>query len=364
MELKKDSKLKGGSSIKMHASNHVIHCYRKQGPAVYGYKWKDQELVIDEEEAPIRKLMYELFLQSNRKKVTATELNNRGYRTRNGSLFSHTTINRLLNDTTAKGIYKINGNAKDMYIYSKREHSLGEFDFAQCPAIISETIWNKCQMILQPSTSLKKPGRQCIYLLAGLLYCMCGKKMYVYHKNKYPAFRCKRCRVKIQVDDIDTIFHEQLKSFYIFEQELIEHEQKPDWGVIESNALLKSTMVMLEKVQKEIGSLNFVVSKNDLNKSAYAETFFSLEQQQKQLQQQIDMLSQASQAQYPVKKKMSEVSRTSLYDTWLKASFEVKRRIIETITNNIIVFKNTIDINFRKELTSSFSINVGKSERV
>src|ERR1051325_3450876 len=64
------------------------------GSAPYGYQWKDRKLVIQPEEAPIRRKAYDLFLQHRRKGTVAKLLNASGYRTREGNIWRDTQIDR------------------------------------------------------------------------------------------------------------------------------------------------------------------------------------------------------------------------------------------------------------------------------
>ena len=56
---------------------------------------------------------------------------------------------------------------------------------------------------------MKSPaGPKTNFLLAGFVYCECGKKMYVYTST--PVYKCKTCKRKIHAEDLDEIFHAQL----------------------------------------------------------------------------------------------------------------------------------------------------------
>jgi site-specific DNA recombinase len=114
------------------------------GQASFGYRWDGHQLMVDEKEAPVRKLLYELFLKHQRKKRTASELNALGYRTRNGAQFSDTTVGRLLRDTTAKGERKANytkstGEGKKWIV-----KPTSEWVVTSCTPIVSTEVWDEC----------------------------------------------------------------------------------------------------------------------------------------------------------------------------------------------------------------------------
>jgi site-specific DNA recombinase len=75
------------------------------GRAPYGYQWKDRKLVVQPDEAPVRRKIFELFLQYRRKGTVAKLLNAAGHRTREGHIFHDCTVTRMLTCPSAKGIY-------------------------------------------------------------------------------------------------------------------------------------------------------------------------------------------------------------------------------------------------------------------
>lgn len=127
------------------------------GQAIYGYSWRAKQFVINEDESHVRKLIFEIFLKTMRRKTTADELNRLGYRTRKGALFSDTTIERLIRDTTVKGErianYTRTGTGKKLVVMKPKS----DWITVKCPPIVPSELWDKANRY---SMSRKRRGRR------------------------------------------------------------------------------------------------------------------------------------------------------------------------------------------------------------
>ena len=148
------------------------------GAAPFGYQWKDNQLVIDPQEAPIRKLMFELFKEHRRKRTVARLLNEAGYHTTERCLFRDNTVHRLLSDTIAKGQRRANYTKSlgDKMRWELKPES--EWVYSEVEPIVSEELWEDCNRILAAMSNGKRPARKAAYLFARLAHCDCGSKMY------------------------------------------------------------------------------------------------------------------------------------------------------------------------------------------
>ncbi|MBS1733248.1 MAG: recombinase family protein [Bacteroidetes bacterium] len=330
-----------------------------------GYKWVNKEFVVDEKEAPVRKLIYEIFAKTKRKRSTAKQLNDMGYRTRNGSKFTHTSINRLLRDTTAKGIRIANYTTGKQNTAGNRYKPKTDWVYNPCPAIVSEELWNECNTILdQQAEASSKPGPRSIHLLSGFVYCNCGKKMYVYHRDKIPNFRCKECKAKIQVDDLDSIYHEQLRTFLYTDTDMASYNEKFSADIIEKEKLLSLTKSNYQKLRSRMDELVALRLDKEIGKESFAEQFKPLEVQKQQLETQLPELE----AEIDFLKIEALSAETTLqeakdlYSRWEKMDFEEKRSIVELITDRLIIDTQSIDIKLSYLPAVPSFPNAGKSE--
>jgi site-specific DNA recombinase len=316
------------------------------GQASFGYQWVDKKLIPQPTEAPVRKLIYELFSEHQRKKTVARILNERGYRTRNGSKFSDTTIERLLQDSTAKGLFKANytkslGDNKKWILKPQDEWVYTEVD-----PVVSEELWNTCNHILdEQEKKNKRPTRKAVHLFTGFVFCTCNSKMYVPSNN--PKYTCYTCKNKIGTQDLEDIFHHQLKNFFFSSTDIAGYLNSADQMIKEKEELVRTLFDEKRKVEKEMEKIYKSYIEDEIDSKTFGSLYRPKEGRVRQIDDQIPELQgeiDFLKIRYLSSDQILNEAK-DLYSRWPELTLTEKRRIIENITDTITIGTDDIAIN-------------------
>lgn len=319
------------------------------GQASFGYRWdrETKKFVVDEKEAPIRKLVFELFLKHKRKKTTARELNAMGHRTRNGSKFSDTTVDRLIRDTAAMGQYRANYTKSQGEGRGWKLKPPEEWVITACPAVVDEDTWRQCNAILDDQLQKRrKTGPKAKHLLAGYVYCECGQKMYVFHENN--VYACKPCKNRIPAADLDGIYLGELNNYVVSEMDFNSYLDRAEATLKEREVLYKGMATEAERVRKRMDDLVRMRLDGELTKDAFAAHHRPLEEQLSQIHEQMPKV-QADIDFLKVQHLSSDsVFREAkgLHEKWGTMEFEERRAVIEAVTESIRIGKDEISFKF------------------
>lgn len=318
------------------------------GAAPFGYKWEKQALVIDPNEAPIRKLMFELFAQHKRKRTVARLINEIGHRSRKGKKFTDTTIDRLLTDPIAKGLRRANYTKSTGEKKKWKLKPEDEWVYTKVEPIVSEELWNECNDFLEKQRkSNKKIARKpAVHLFSGLTFCHCEHKMYVPSNN--PKYTCQKCRHKIPVDDLEAIYLEQLKDFLLSEKDMNAYLQQADDVIVDKTELLSLHEKERKKIQHEMDKIYTLYIEDKISSDGFGKTYKPLEERAVQLDTEI--LELQAEIDYLKINNLSSAQilteARSLHGRWPTLSREEQQRIVETITEKIIIGQDEVTIHF------------------
>lgn len=315
------------------------------GAAPFGYQWKNRELVPDPEEAPVRKLMYELFLTHQRKMTVASLLNKAGHRTRNGSKFTDVTVGRLLQDPTAKGIRRANYTRNTGQNKAWKLKPREEWIEIPIEPIIDAGIWEQVNAILsQRQRGTRKPARRAVQLFAGLAFCHCGGKMKVPSNNA--KYICPSCHNKIATVDLEEIFHLQLKDFFFSPQEIVSYLKSADETIRTKEELLETLKKEQSKIQAEMRKIYQLYMDDKISADGFGHTYRPLENQLKEINEQLpDLQSDVDFLKIQYLSNDDTIAEfQSLYERWKTLSNEDKRIIVEHSVERISVGEGEINI--------------------
>jgi site-specific DNA recombinase len=332
-----------------------------QGP--FGYHWVEKKLVPHPEEAPVRKLIYDLFLTHERLKTVARLLNERGYRTRSGTKFTDTTIRRLITDPTSKGLRRANytqSTGDKKHWVAKPEE---EWIWTEVEGIVEEEVWEAANALLlerkrKPSA---RPTKKVAHPFAGYTFCVCGEKMYVPHKGT--KYTCASCRNKIPIVDLDRVFRERLKQFAVTEDEILAHAAKGDEVLREKEELLQTLVRERERVQGEMDRVYRLYLDDRLDVELFDERYGPLAARRREIDEELPRLE--GEVDFLKVEHLSGEEVTAgiedFYVRWPGMAPEEKRTLVETYVRRVTVGKD--DISFSLYYFPSPSKVTSKGQR-
>jgi site-specific DNA recombinase len=314
------------------------------GAAPFGYRWEGRRLALDEKEAPVRRLMFELFREHKRLRTVARLLNEAGHRTRNGAKFSNTTVRRLLTDPVAKGLRRANYTQS----LGERKHwkpkPESEWVFTEAPTLVSEALWEECNAILSASAAGWKPAKKTTYLFSGLTYCQCGAKMY--RPSNMTKYYCRTCKTKIPERDLERVFVEQLRGFFLDPEEIAARLAENDRVIEERRALLRSLDEDAAAVAREMDQVYRLYIDGQITPEGFGARYRPLEERHAALSREIPRLQGEIDALAISHLSAAEViaDARTLYARWDNFTPDERRTIVETVVERITIGESSVDI--------------------
>ena len=195
---------------------------------IFGYTKDGGRLVIDEDEAPMVRELFELYAtgQYSMKQIE-TLFWEKGYRNHNGKKIAHTTMSGMISNPKYKGYY-VGNKVKVIDLFTKKQKFLPPEEWVMfkdetgeiVPAIVDEDLWEAANKVLKKRSEDVK-GRQGICnhanLLTGKLFCTDCRAAYYRREsvdkqgNKNSKWVCSN-KIKSGAD--------ACASFPIYEEEL------------------------------------------------------------------------------------------------------------------------------------------------
>ena len=157
---------------------------------IFGYRKDNKRLVIDEDEAPMVRELFELYASDRYSmKQIETLFWEKGYRNHNGKKIAHTTMSGMISNPKYKGYY-VGNKVRIVDMFTKKQKFLPAEEWVMfkdetgeiVPAIVSEELWDAANAVLaRRSKDVKQRQNQCNHgnLLTGKLFCThCGAAYY------------------------------------------------------------------------------------------------------------------------------------------------------------------------------------------
>lgn len=355
---------------------------------IWGYKKDKGKLVIDEEEAPLIRNIFEIYANDSKigLKKLSIELKKQGYYNRNGNPIHQNTLKRIIQNPKYKGYYT--GGLSTVVDYRSKKRNFNNQtewkvykDYEKVPPIVTEELWEKAnQKLLSRSKSASLYQKhQTQYVLSGKLYCekhKCGFVRKIRHyKNKDDVvyWYCSDFHNTGRKNCIPACFKEQdlysillsvFKDYEIYKEEICEEliafytEVTKNEENIEQELKLQNELEILQRKKEKLLDLAL---DGFLSKEELANKNISIEKQIQQIQGKLKEIQGKK-----INKQKQKQYNQKLKENILK-ELEIKQdnleNYIEEVLDKIIVIEKQGKVELQIILTGNNVISYGSPDK-
>lgn len=350
------------------------------GSPPLGYDVVDKKLAINEAEAEIVRLIFEMYSNKYTYNDMAKELNARGYKTKSGNEFSASSFNSILTQRKYIGEYVYNRRVAKSLTGKYNSHANKPEDEIvripnAVPRIIDDETWGKVQARLNQNK--RKVGAyksKSNYLLSGLI--VCGECGFHYQGNSrkggsgtiYSSYRCGKkqnhkigCGNKeIEKNKLENFVIEQLQN-YLFSNEAIDEiaHQVNEYNKIAAKTNNNDLILFqkqMKQIDKQIANITKAIARG-VDEDIMIDKINELNQSKKDLQKRID---EAVLEELPTVSKSDIKQALSAFSTYLKENNTIEcKRFIDNYIDKIVVHKDKVEIVLK---VASSNFNTSESD--
>jgi site-specific DNA recombinase len=168
----------------------------------------------------------------------------------------------------------------------------------------------------------------------------------MYVSSDSPKYVCKKCRNKITCADLEAVFHEQLKGYFLSPEEIAKHLAQADEVIKAKEDTLQSLQSERQKLVKEMDKVYRAYVTDQITVDGFGRQYRPLEDRLKEIDDELPRLQAEvdfMKIQLLSKDEILAEAR-DLYARWPSLEAAEKREIIEQIVEQIVVGKDDLSI--------------------
>ncbi|WGV62006.1 recombinase family protein [Brevibacillus brevis] len=346
---------------------------------IYGYSYdsKKEQIVINEAEAAVVRLVFDLFTQPNELvqgiNGIAVYLTNKGVPTKRGASVWHRQVVRqmLMNEAYVGRFYQNKWNTEGMLGNQFREpdekvrmkmRPKDEWISLPCPSIIDEVKFEHAQRLLKESRR-RWAGRSFNeYLLSGLVRCgscgntMSGRKVknWSHHVFEYTdvkntaGAKNKGCGRRVRCEQLDNQVWETVRSWLNNPDEIaiaVEEKVETPFEQVELERLQKErekTKAGRKRLLKLFASVEEDISEEDIRQGLK-----ELKEKEDKLNQRLNELHEQAKLQIANEYNRNLIQEAADYylsKAQDELSFEDKKELIRHVVREVRVYEESVEI--------------------